>query len=128
MMKKIIFATFVAFFILTSGSINAQKTSKYEVVKIKASITCNSCKQTIEKNIAFEKGVKDLEVDLETKMVTITYNSEKTNPGQLEAAIQKLDFKTEIIKEGCTGHTGTTNHKCNKSKTDCKESKKEEPK
>lgn len=134
-MKKIVFASIMAIFILTSGSLYAQETSKYEVVKIKVSMTCDHCKQTIEKNIAFEKGVKDLDVNLETKMITITYNKEKTSPEQLEVAIQKLDFKTEIIEVSCTGHNGTTDHKCNKSKADCKqskksccESKKEEPK
>ena len=64
-----------------------------------ASMTCENCKAKIEKNIAFEKGVKDMQVDLPTKTVTIKYNSAKTNPEKLEKAIKDLGFKTEVVAE-----------------------------
>jgi copper chaperone CopZ len=53
---------------------------------------CHNCKAKIEKNIPWEKGVKDLQVDLEEKTVTIIYNPQKTTEEKLQKAIEKLGF------------------------------------
>ncbi len=74
-----------------------KKKNKTETITCWVSMDCEGCKAKVEKNIAYEKGVKDLKVDLDTKLVTITYRSDKTNPEKLEKAIQKLGYKTEMI-------------------------------
>ena len=71
---------------------------KNDKVKYWVSMSCENCKAKVEKNIAFEKGVKDMVVDLDTKTVTLTYNTKKTNPEKLEKAIKDLGFKTEKIE------------------------------
>ena len=76
-----------------------EKVKKTEVMKCWTSVTCANCVAKVEKNIPFEKGVTALEVDLPTKMVTVTYRPDKTSPEKLEKALQKLGFKTEIIPE-----------------------------
>lgn len=74
-------------------SVSAQdKKKKKETVTYLVSMTCENCQQRIEKNIAFEKGVTDLKVDLPAKTVTIEYRSDKTNPQTLKEAFQKLGF------------------------------------
>ncbi|HBB92438.1 MAG: hypothetical protein A2X22_10510 [Bacteroidetes bacterium GWF2_49_14] len=77
----------------------AGKAEKVKTMKCWASMTCANCQAKIEKNIAYEKGVKDLVVDLPSKIVTITYRTDKTSPEKLEKAIQKLGFKTETVVE-----------------------------
>jgi copper chaperone CopZ len=76
----------------------AQKPGKNtsEVV-YKVSIDCEGCKKKIEKNIAFEKGVKDLRIDMQKKLVTVVFDSTKTNGEKLKAAIEKLDFSVEKV-------------------------------
>lgn len=76
-----------------------KKESKVETLTCWTSVDCEACKTKIEKNIAYEKGVKDLKVDLKTKLVTVTYRKDKTTPEKLEKAIQDLGYKTEVIKE-----------------------------
>ena len=71
--------------------------AKSDTVKYWVSMDCENCKAKVEKNIAFEKGVKDLKVDLKTKTVVVTYKPKKTNPEKLEKAIKKLGFEVEII-------------------------------
>lgn len=75
------------------------KADKVEKMTCWASIDCESCKTKVEKNIAFEKGVKELDVDLKKKLITISYRSDKTNPQKLEKAIQDLGYKTEIVTQ-----------------------------
>lgn len=71
------------------------KKSKSEVVTFDVSMDCHGCQQKIEKNIPWEKGVKDLKVDLENKTVKITYDPKKTTEAKLKKAIEKLDFTCE---------------------------------
>jgi len=63
------------------------------------SVDCEACVTKVEKNIAFEKGVTDLAVDLDKKLVTIKYMPDKTTPEKLEKALQGLGYKTEIVKQ-----------------------------
>ena len=80
-------------------TVNAQneKTDKKktEEVTFIVSMHCHGCQSKIEKNISWEKGVKDLKADLEKKTVTITYDPKRTNEEKLKKAIEKLDFKCE---------------------------------
>ena len=61
------------------------------------SIHCASCGKKVQENISFEKGVKDLKVDVETKKVTVTFNSAKTDTVKLKKALNKLGYSAEIV-------------------------------
>ncbi|MEA1876248.1 MAG: heavy metal-associated domain-containing protein [Bacteroidota bacterium] len=76
-----------------------KKEKKIETLTCWVSMDCDGCVAKIKKNIAYEKGVKDLNIDLKTKLVTVKYRKDKTSPEKLEKAIRDLGFKTEIIKE-----------------------------
>ncbi|MGN0028816.1 MAG: heavy-metal-associated domain-containing protein [Marinilabiliaceae bacterium] len=98
-MKHIIFI--IAF--LVCGLIMPTTSSahnKGEVVTVVYSVGlhCNNCKKKVENNIAFEKGVKDLKVNLEEKTVTVTYRTDKTDSEKIKEAIEKLGY-TVLIKE-----------------------------
>ena len=64
---------------------------------------CNSCENRIKNGLKFEKGVKDIKTDLETKTVTIEYDADKTNTETLVAAFAKINYTaTEAgAKKGC---------------------------
>ena len=57
---------------------------------------CQACKERIEKIIPMERGVKDINVVLETKKVTVTYNPQKTNIGKLRQAFIELGYTCEV--------------------------------
>jgi copper chaperone CopZ len=61
------------------------------------SLDCMACKQKIEKNIAFEKGVKALSVNLNNKTVTVKYNATKNSSAKLKKAIEDLKYTVEVI-------------------------------
>ena len=77
---------------------NKDKKKKVEEVAFLTDLHCENCKKKIEKNISWEKGVKDLRVDLDDKKVTIFYDPAKTNPENLQTAIEKLGYSCEIIE------------------------------
>lgn len=51
---------------------------------------CQGCVDKVEKNIAFERGVKDLRCDLKSKTVTVTYDPAKTNVAALQEAFARI--------------------------------------
>lgn len=71
-----------------------QKKTVQEVV-FKVNMTCENCKAKIEKNVAWEKGVRDLVVNLNRKLVTIKYDASKTDEETLKKAIEALGYTAE---------------------------------
>ena len=81
-----------------SGNIRAQDAEpKEKEIKIQTSAVCGMCKERIETNMAFEKGVKSVVLDEETKEVTIVYKTAKTDPDKLRKAISKLGYDADDV-------------------------------
>ena len=76
------------------------KTNK-EVVVLSCDLHCQGCCDKIMKNIAFEKGVKDIVCDLKTKTVTVTYDADKTDVPTLLKAFEKIG-KPATVKESAS--------------------------
>jgi len=70
---------------------------KFETIKIKTSSQCGECKERIEEALAFEKGVKTAELDVETKIVTVTYKKNKTSPEKIRKAISKVGYDADDV-------------------------------
>lgn len=71
------------------------KTNK-QVVVLSCDLHCQGCCDKVMKNIAFEKGVKDLECDLKTKTVTVTYDANKTDVPTLLQAFEKIGKPAKV--------------------------------
>lgn len=78
-----------------------------QVVVLSCDLHCQGCCDKIMKNIAFEKGVKDLSCDLKTKTVTVTYDANKTDLPTLLKAFDKIG-KPAKVKEQSTPPTKET--------------------
>lgn len=123
----------ILFFAFTVAS-NAQG---LKFVKIKTSAQSELCKKTIENSLAFEKGVKDVELDLKSKIVTVKYSDKKTNYNQICEAITNLGYdadekkadkdayaklpaeckKPPVKKSNCgSKYKSNCSHKCNSHK------------
>lgn len=70
--------------------------SDKETVVFTVSMTCENCQKRIEKNIAFEKGVTDMKVNLDEKTVTIEFKNSQTTVDKLKTAIEKLGYEVAI--------------------------------
>ncbi|WP_372751345.1 cation transporter [Labilibaculum sp.] len=96
--KKSILA--ICILVLTTNAFADSKgNKKVETVIFKVEMDCMDCVNRIEQNIPFEKGVKDLQVDLENQKVEISYKSKLTNKESLQKALEKLKFKVLELKK-----------------------------
>jgi mercuric ion binding protein len=97
MKTKKAFLLSVLFLITNALILNAQSQKEPKELK-KAEVTfnvnmhCEGCQAKIERIIPFEKGVKDLKVDLEHKTVKVIYDPRKTNEVKLKKAFECLDY------------------------------------
>ena len=74
-----------------------QKSGKYSVIEIKVSSQCDMCKARIEEALAFEKGVKGSEVNVEKQIVTVTYKQGKTDTDKIRKAISKVGYDADDL-------------------------------
>lgn len=81
-----------------SATAEAKEAGKTATVVFATNLHCDNCKKKIESNIAYEKGVRDLKVDVANKTVSVTYRTDKTSSEALRQAISKLGY-TCLIKE-----------------------------
>ena len=93
-MKKLILLAFALFLAVLTQA----QTIKEVVFTTEPDIHCESCVNKIKNNLRFEKGVKAINPDLQTKLVTIQYDSEKTNPENLIKAFAKIKYKATVVE------------------------------
>ena len=94
-MKKNIF---LLIFLLISAITFADK-PKTETVKIKTSAICEQCKETIEKKLAFTKGVVESNVDIDSKekIVTVIFNPKKTTADKIRKSIAEVGYDADGV-------------------------------
>jgi mercuric ion binding protein len=94
--------TVILFMMAISLSTLAQKkpveTAEGHKVVIKTSAICEMCKEAIEYDLAFEKGVKMAELNLETKEVTVVYNDKKTSDEIIRKRITMVGYHADTLK------------------------------
>ncbi len=74
-----------------------EKAKKTETVEIKSSVVCGMCEERVTSELAFEKGVKDVKVNLETKLITVTYRTNKTDKEAIKKAITKIGYDVDDL-------------------------------
>jgi copper chaperone CopZ len=82
-------------FLFSCGSFSQDK--KSAELKVKTSAICSQCKERIENGMAYEKGIKDIVLDVDSKIATITYTPSKTTPAEIRLAISKLGYDADSI-------------------------------
>ena len=81
-------------------SVAAVLAKDIRVVVFKVSqMHCEKCEKKVKDNMRFEKGLKDIATEVKTKLVTITYDAEKTNVKNLQAGFNKFNYEAEFVKE-----------------------------
>ena len=96
-MKRIIAILLAATAIVLFTSA-AKPAQKREAV-YQTNLHCAKCAEKIQNNVAFEKGVVDLEISVPDKTVRIVYKAGKTDAETLAKAIKDLGYKVELISD-----------------------------
>jgi len=133
-MKSIRIAS-ITLFLLTFMAGFAMAASKGEVkeLKIKTNAKCQSCADNLIHNLRFEKGVKMVSMDLDSKVLTVEYRDDKNSPENIRKAVPKLGFQADNVpaaldaakKRGCCVPSGVAGGCCSSGKACTKKAPKE---
>jgi len=69
-----------------------------DTVRIKTSAICEQCKERIENDLSFEKEIKKSYLDLKTDIITVIYNSKKTDEQKIREAIARIGYDADTLK------------------------------
>ena len=99
-MKKLIIMCLMAFIGFGVAEVSAQKKNEGAVktTVFVTDIDCEHCAKKITNTIPYEKGVKDVKVDVPTKLVTVTYDATKNSDENLLKSFTKIKVKAEVQK------------------------------
>ena len=61
-------------------------------------VDCETCAKKIYNSLPFQKGVKEVKVDVPTRKVTVTFDTTKTNEEALIKAFKKIKINAEVKK------------------------------
>jgi periplasmic mercuric ion binding protein len=76
-----------------SGIIQAQN-----VIEIKSSVICGMCKDRIEKELGYMKGIQAVQVNLSEKTIRIQYKGKRLTPEAIRARITEIGYDADEKK------------------------------
>lgn len=85
---------FIAFLVVTACSVLVVTASeKKDIAKFRVeNMTCGGCAGKIKKTVTAYEGVSEFSADLEKRVVTIVYDSEKVNEEDIKASIAEIKY------------------------------------
>ncbi|MBV6483775.1 MAG: hypothetical protein KFKLKKLM_00230 [Flavobacteriales bacterium] len=96
-MKNSIKTVLLTILLTAYGYAFSQKANKTETITIQTSAQCDMCKHTIEKAMAYEKGVKKSTLDVPTSILTVEYNPAKTTPEKIRKAVSDVGYDADDV-------------------------------
>ena len=94
----------IVFFAMMPTLLSAQEGKRNQKAEIKTTFYCDHCKecetcgQNFRQNLLKVKGVRMFEIDQEANMITVYYDSKKTDIRAIRTAISNLGFDADGIK------------------------------
>ena len=84
---------------MLTAVVGMAKDIKTVVVTTQPQMHCESCEKKIQGNLRFEKGVKQIECNIDEQRVTITYDADKTKPETIIQSFEKFGYKATEVKQ-----------------------------
>ncbi|MFI3298241.1 MAG: heavy-metal-associated domain-containing protein [Rikenellaceae bacterium] len=96
--KLLLIACLMIFIATESFASPKEKKDNIATIEFLTDITCEKCVKKIMEFMPFQKGVKDVEVVLEERTVTVRYDKRKTSVEELVVLFKKIDVSAEPIE------------------------------
>lgn len=81
-----------------SAGLQAAEKQKSQVVTIKTSAICGSCKARLEKVLKATDGVEEAILNLNNKKVKVKYDPAKTDAGKIRTVIAGAGYNADDVK------------------------------
>ena len=97
------------------------KDYKTLVVTVSPQMRCANCETKVKTALQQVDGVKEVQTCLQSQMVAVKYDGQKTSKGKLVKAFKKIGYDAKVADRKCNKE----GKKCDKKHKDCDKAKKE---
>ncbi|MEM9337396.1 MAG: heavy metal-associated domain-containing protein [Bacteroidota bacterium] len=95
--------TFLLAFTLWAQKEPIEVAKGYQIA-IQTSALCTMCQHAIEYDLTYTKGVKQADLNLENKMVTVVYNPDKISADEIRRRITKVGYHADDLERDATAY------------------------
>lgn len=81
-----------------TNAVAQKKQAELKTTVFQTDVDCENCAKKVDNSIPYQKGVKEVKVDVSTQTVTVTYDVTKTNDEALLKAFKKVKVNAEVKK------------------------------
>ncbi|MBN2767462.1 MAG: heavy metal translocating P-type ATPase [Paludibacteraceae bacterium] len=78
------------------------KTEKFEVT----GMTCTACVAHVEKSVSKLRGIENVQVNLLTNSMTVSYNENDIDNSEIEKSVENAGYKAHLKSENTTSNAG----------------------
>ncbi|RPI16082.1 MAG: copper chaperone [Ignavibacteriae bacterium] len=96
-MTKILGIMLITILFTFTSSYGAGKEIKTVTIKC-TEMTCEGCKREITRSIKLLDGIDKIDVNLDTKIITVTFDDKKATETDLIKAIENAGYASEVVK------------------------------
>lgn len=68
-----------------------------ETLVVRSSVVCGMCDARVKRELSFEKGITDVEVNLKEKLITVKYRPDRTDPDKIRRAITRIGYDADDL-------------------------------
>ncbi|PWH81337.1 heavy-metal-associated domain-containing protein [Brumimicrobium oceani] len=97
-MKNTLMIIVAAISLLTSCATSKSSETTKPTAYIQTNAQCGDCKERIEGVLNFEKGIIYSNMDLDTKIVEVKYNANKTSLEKIRNTIAAIGYNADDVK------------------------------
>lgn len=76
----------------------AKITSEKETIQIKTNAECNQCKERLEGELNYVKGIVFAELEVETKVLTVKYKKDQITSDEIRTLISEIGYDADHVK------------------------------
>ena len=96
-LKLSVLLSLIFFFGLSLANAQENKENNIVEIKIMTSAQCGMCKERIEKAVNDLSGIQYANLDVESKVLEVKYDSEVTSPETIRKAVSKVGYDADDV-------------------------------
>lgn len=93
--QRIAFLWFGILLVTFAVSLQAQPSN--DTLRIETSAICGMCKTRLESELGFLRGLKSATLNLDSKVLTVVYNTKKLSPDAIRSKISSLGYRADSV-------------------------------
>lgn len=97
-MKTLVNTLIIVLVITTQSCATLKNNQSKETITIQTNAECGMCKERIEGELNYVKGIVYAELDVASKELTIKYKPQKITPDEIREKVSKIGYDADQVK------------------------------